>query len=51
MRAIRNNRIARKVKLADLAHNSDLTRLDEITPKDLAHVEKNKAAAEILSQK
>lgn len=51
VRAIRNNRIARKVKLADLAHNSDLTRLDEITPKDLARVEKYKAAAEILSQK
>ena len=50
VRAIRNNRIACKVKLADLAHNSDLARLDEVTPKDLARVEKYKAAMEILTQ-
>ena len=29
------NQIARKVKLADLEHNSDLTRLIEVTERDL----------------
>ena len=30
VRAMKDNPIARKVKLADLAHNSDLTRLDKV---------------------
>ncbi len=42
--------VARKVKLADLAHNSDLSRLDhEPTPKDLARIEKYRRAIELLS--
>lgn len=42
------NEIASKVKLADLEHNSDLTRLDEITDKDLQRYEKYKVAKEML---
>ena len=48
VRAIAHNRIARKVKLADLRHNSDLSRLDTVTPQDEARVEKYRAAIEIL---
>lgn len=43
------NPIARKVKLADLAHNSDLTRLEEVTEKDLLRVEKYKKAIDFLN--
>ena len=39
--AIKRNPIARAVKLADLRHNSDLTRLDAPTPRDLARAEKS----------
>ena len=48
VRAIKENSIARKVKLADLAHNSDVTRLDEINEKALARVEKYRQATAIL---
>ena len=48
VRAIRCNPIARAVKLADLAHNSDLSRLDEVTPKVLSRVEKYAAAMALL---
>lgn len=34
------NPLARKMKIADLKHNSDLTRLKKITEKDIARVEK-----------
>ena len=33
---IKDNELARKVKIADLTHNSDLSRLKEITEKDLS---------------
>lgn len=43
------NPTARKVKLADLAHNSDITRLDyEPTEKDLMRLEKYREARRIL---
>lgn len=42
------NRIARKVKLADLEHNSDLTRLLEVTERDLRRQEKYFFAKEFL---
>lgn len=42
------NRIARKVKLADLEHNSDLTRLLEVTERDLRRQEKYFLAKEFL---
>ena len=45
---IKENPIARAVKLADLRHNSDTTRLDTVTDKDLARVEKYRAAMELL---
>ena len=52
VREIANNPVAKKVKLADLAHNSDLSRLDhEPTETDLARVEKYRKAREILLQK
>lgn len=45
---LKNDPIARAVKLADLAHNSDLSRLDVVTEKDLERVEKYKKAMELL---
>ena len=32
---IKDNPIAKKIKIADIIHNSDETRLDKITPKDI----------------
>lgn len=46
---IKTNPIASVVKIADLKHNSDLTRLDRIDEKALARVEKYKKAIELLS--
>ena len=48
VKEIRKNPIATKVKLADLRHNSDLTRLDEVNEKALKRVEKYKKAIEML---
>ena len=45
---IKHNPIARAVKLADLAHNSDLSRLDTVDEKAVRRVEKYKKAMEIL---
>ena len=45
---IRENPIARAVKLADLEHNSDLSRLDELTTADWARVMKYMQAIELL---
>ncbi len=50
VRAIAQNPIARAVKIADLTHNSDLSRLEMVTDEDLARVEKYKHALEILKQ-
>ena len=50
VRAIAHNPIAKKVKLADLCHNSDLTRLPTITKHDERRLEKYKQAIEILEQ-
>ena len=47
---IKENSMARTVKLADLRHNSDLTRLDEINEEALSRVEKYKAAIQLLSE-
>ena len=46
---IKRNPIATSVKLADLKHNSDLTRLDEVDSKALERVEKYRKAIQILS--
>ena len=45
---IKGNPVARTVKLADLRHNSDLTRLDEIHERDLARVAKYRRAIALL---
>ena len=46
---IKKDPIARAVKLADLKHNSDLSRLDHVDEKALKRVEKYKKAMEILA--
>lgn len=46
---ISQNDIATKVKLADLSHNSDLTRLDNVTKRDIKRVEKYKKCIEYLN--
>ena len=51
VKEIKKNSIATKVKLADLRHNSDLTRLDEVNEKALKRVEKYKKAIEMLEEK
>ena len=48
--AIKPNPIARAVKLADLKHNSDLSRLDEVTPKARARCEKYLQAIALLEE-
>lgn len=50
VRAIKPNPIARTVKLADLRHNSDLSRLDEMTEKALLRREKYLKAIAFLEE-
>ena len=46
---IKTNPIAKAVKLADLRHNSDMTRFDDvITPWDIARAEKYAKAIQLL---
>ena len=49
VKEIKKNPIATAVKLADLNHNSDLTRLDVVDEKAKERVEKYKKAIEILT--
>ena len=49
VKRIKPNPIARAVKLADLAHNSDLSRLDEVTDTALKRRERYLAAIEELT--
>ena len=46
---IKNNKTATKVKLADLKHNSDLSRYNNITEKDIERQEKYLKAISFLS--
>jgi molybdopterin-guanine dinucleotide biosynthesis protein len=46
---VKSNTIARTVKIADLTHNSQLSRLKEVTQKDYERLEKYKKALEFLS--
>ena len=46
---VKSNPLARIVKLADLKHNSDLSRLSSVTDKDLERLEKYKKAIDYLS--
>lgn len=50
IRKLSHDPVARRVKLADLRHNSDLTRLDVVTDKDRARVKKYKKAIRILEE-
>lgn len=45
---IKQNPIARAVKLADLRHNSDMSRLDTVTPYDEVRAQKYQKAIELL---
>lgn len=45
---IKKNPIARQVKLADLRHNSDMSRLDQVDEKVLERVGKYQAAIQLL---
>ena len=47
---IKNNELAKAVKLADIAHNSDVTRLDEDDPRAKVYAQKYKKALQILSE-
>jgi (p)ppGpp synthase/HD superfamily hydrolase len=49
VRIIKGNPIAKTVKLADLKHNSDLTRLDVVDEKALRRKEKYQKAIELLN--
>lgn len=47
---LRNNPIARAVKLADLRHNSEQTRLDVITPRDQNRFQRYAQAIALLCE-
>ena len=47
---IKGNKIARTVKLADLKHNSDLSRLNTVDEKALQRIEKYRQAIALLSE-
>ena len=49
LKSIRDNSIAKKVKIEDLKHNSDLKRLRSITQKDIDRAIKYKKAIDYLS--
>ena len=48
IKRIKSNPIAAKVKIADLEHNSDITRLDAVSSAALARVEKYRRALFVL---
>lgn len=50
IRALKENPIARAVKIADLAHNIDIERLPAVTERDLERVHKYKTAMTILNE-
>lgn len=50
IKQVKGNDLARKVKMADLSHNMDLSRLPKITEKDEKRLEKYKAALEFLKE-
>ena len=47
---IKKNEIAKIVKIADLKHNMDTTRLDSIDPETIKRIEKYKHSLEILNR-
>ena len=50
IKCLKRNPIARSVKLADLTHNSDLSRLPVVIEKDLERAEKYRKAINLLEQ-
>lgn len=48
IKILKENPIAKKVKIADITHNADETRLDKITEIDILRREKYKEALKIL---
>ena len=50
VKAVRPNPIARAVKLADLRHNSDLTRMDTVDERALKRKEKYQNAIRLLTE-
>lgn len=50
IRKIKTNELAAAVKMADLKHNSDLSRLPVVTDKDRMRAAKYKAAMELLAE-
>ena len=50
LETVKKNPLARVVKLADLEHNSDLSRLSSITEKDRERLKKYKKAIDFLSR-
>ena len=49
LNSVKKNKLARAVKLADLRHNSDLTRLTKVTEKDVERKEKYQKAIDFLN--
>ena len=49
LEGVKNNKIARNVKIEDIGHNCNLKRLKNITEKDYERYEKYKKALEYLS--
>lgn len=50
VKKVEKNPISKKVKIADLKHNMDLSRLPQTTEKDLKRLEKYKKALEYLTK-
>ena len=51
VKRLADNPLARRVKLADLRHNSDLSRLDQVDEKALVRVEKYRKAICFLEER
>ena len=49
LNSVKKNKLARAVKLADLRHNSNLTRLTKVTEKDIERKEKYQKAINFLN--
>ncbi len=49
VRRLKGNPIARRIKLADLRHNMDIRRMDQVREADAARLEKYRRAWEILT--
>lgn len=50
IKKLKNNSVAKNVKIADIKHNADESRLDKITAKDILRRNKYKKALEILTK-